>query len=137
VALPGALSGGLTAAGVPTAVAQQIAHLPPTSALFAAFLGYNPMGTLLPSNVLHALPAAQQAHLLGKSFFPYMISPAFLLGLHEAFYLSAVICLIAALASLLRGKRYIHGQDKQAANATTIQDVVIAQEEAPQPTQAD
>jgi EmrB/QacA subfamily drug resistance transporter len=137
VALPGALSTGLTAAGVPTAVAQHIAHLPPTSALFAAFLGYNPMGTLLPANVLHALPAAQQAHLLGKSFFPYMISPPFSLGLHEAFYLSAAICLIAALASLLRGKRYIHGQDKLAANATTIQDVVSAQEEAPQPTRAD
>ncbi len=136
VALPGALFSGLSAAGVPTAVAQRIAHLPPTSALFAAFLGYNPMGTLLPSNVLHALPAAQQAHLLGKSFFPYMISPPFLLGLHEAFYLSAAICLIAALASLLRGKRYIHGQDKQAGDATTIQDVVIAQE-ASQPAQAD
>lgn len=137
MALPGALSSGLTTAGVPTAVAQHIAHLPPTSALFAAFLGYNPMGTLLPANVLHALPAAQQAHLLGMSFFPYLISPPFLLGLHEAFYLSAVICVIAALASLLRGKRYIYDQDKLAANATTVQDVVSAQEDAPEPTRAD
>ncbi|GHO91057.1 MFS transporter [Reticulibacter mediterranei] len=133
-ALPTTLFSGLTGAGVPAAVAQQIAHLPPTSALFAAFLGYNPMGTLLPSAVLHALPAANQTNLLGKDFFPDMISPPFLLGLHIAFYLSATICLIAALASVLRGKRYVYG-GSQPANATTVQDVVIAREEAP--TQGD
>jgi EmrB/QacA subfamily drug resistance transporter len=132
-ALPNTLFSGLTGAGVPAAVAQQIAHLPPTAALFAAFLGYNPMGTLMPPAVLHALPAANQAHLLGKSFFPNVITSPFLLGLHIAFYLSAVICLIAALASLLRGKRYVYGS--QPANATTIQDVLVAREEAP--TQGD
>jgi MFS family permease len=132
-ALPDTLYSGLAGAGVPGTVAQQIAHLPPTAALFAAFLGYNPMGTLLPPAVLHALPAASQAHLLGKNFFPDMISPPFLLGLHIAFYLSAAICLIAALASLLRGKRYIYGS--QPANATTAQDVVAIREEAP--TQGD
>ncbi len=132
-ALPNTLFSGLAGAGVPTAVAQQIAHLPPTAALFAAFLGYNPMGTLLPPAVLHALPAANQAHLLGQSFFPNVITSPFLLGLHIAFYLSAAICLIAALASLLRGKRYVYGS--QPANATTVQDVVVAREEAP--TQGD
>lgn len=132
-ALPNTLYSGLAGAGVPTAVAQQIAHLPPTAALFAAFLGYNPMGTLMPPTVLHALPAANQAHLLGKSFFPNVITSPFLLGLHIAFYLSAAICLIAALASLLRGKRYVYGS--QPANTTTVQDVVIAREEAP--TQGD
>jgi MFS family permease len=133
-ALPTTLFSGLTGAGVPAAVAQQIAHLPPTSALFAAFLGYNPMGTLLPPAVLHALPAANQAHLLGKSFFPNVITSPFLLGLHIAFYLSATICLIAALASVLRGKRYVYG-GSQSANATTVQDVMVAREEAP--TQGD
>jgi EmrB/QacA subfamily drug resistance transporter len=133
-ALPTTLFSGLTSAGVPTAVSQQIAHLPPTSALFAAFLGYNPMGTLLPPAVLHALPAANQAHLLGKSFFPNVITSPFLLGLHIAFYLSATICLIAALASVLRGKRYVYG-GSQSANATTVQDVMVAREEAP--TQGD
>jgi EmrB/QacA subfamily drug resistance transporter len=132
-ALPATLLNGLTGAGVPTAIAQQIAHLPPTSALFAAFLGYNPMGTLLPPVVLHALPAANQVHLLGKSFFPNVITSPFLLGLHIAFYLSAAICLIAALASLLRGKRYVYGS--QPANATTVPDVMAAREEAP--TQGD
>jgi MFS family permease len=110
LSLPGTLSGGLTAAGVPAVVANRVAHLPPTSALFAAFLGYNPMAKLLPASILHLLPAASQANLLGHSYFPNLISPPFLIGLRGAFYLSSALCLIAALASALRGRRYIHGQ---------------------------
>lgn len=105
--LPTALFGGLSQAGVPATAAHLIAGLPPTAALFAAFLGYNPMATLLPANILHALPAVNQANLLGKSFFPNLIAPPFMVGLHAVFYLSAAMCLIAAIASLLRGKRVI------------------------------
>ncbi len=129
-ALPTALSVGLISAGVPGAVAHQISHLPPTSALFAAFLGYNPMSVLLPPNVLHALSAVNQAHLLSRSFFPNLISAPFLLGLHGAFYLASAICVIAALASLLRGGRYIYGQTQVADGVATGQDVVTSQEEA-------
>jgi len=128
-ALPISLSSGLINAGVPAAVANQISHLPPTSALFAAFLGYNPMATLLPASVLHALPAADQARLLGRSFFPNLISPPFLLGLHGVFYLSAAVCAIAAFASLLRGKKYVYGQEK-SAEVASVQDVITSQEEA-------
>jgi EmrB/QacA subfamily drug resistance transporter len=117
--LPSTLFRGLTQAGVPTAVAHKIASLPPTSALFAAFLGYNPMATLLPANVLHALPAANQANLLGKSFFPNLISTPFMDGLHAVFYLSATLCLIAAIASLLRGKRVIADDLASSKNTTT------------------
>ena len=94
---------GLTKSGLPAVVAAKVAHLPPTSALFAAFLGYNPMGTLVPANVLQALPAASRATLLGHSYFPNLISPPFSVGLHNVFYLSAAMCLVAALASFLRG----------------------------------
>lgn len=75
------------------------------------------------------MPAANQARLLGRSFFPNLISPPFSLGLHGAFYLSAAICVIAALASFLRGKRYIYGQEK-SAEAVPVQDVITSQEEA-------
>jgi MFS family permease len=108
--LPAALYSGLTQAGLPGSAAQNIANLPPTAALFAAFLGYNPLGTLLPSQVLHSLPAAAQAHLLGKTFFPSLIAGPFEQGLRIAFSISVVLSILAALASLLRGKRYIHGQ---------------------------
>ncbi len=41
--LPHTLAAGLEAHGVPAATATQVAHLPPVSVLFAAFLGYNPV----------------------------------------------------------------------------------------------
>ena len=108
--LPTALYNGLTQAGLPGNAAQGIANLPPTAALFAAFLGYNPLGTLLPAQLLHSLPAAAQAHLLSKTFFPGLIAGPFEQGLRIAFSISVVLSVLAALASLLRGKRYIHGQ---------------------------
>ncbi len=109
-ALPSTLSSGLIANGVPTPTATAIAHLPPTAALFGAFLGYNPIGELIPPAVLHAIPPAHQAVLLGKSFFPNLISAPFMDGLHAVFYISAALCLVAAAASLLRGKRVVYGQ---------------------------
>ena len=42
--------------------------------LFAAFLGYNPMQTLLGAHILRGLPAAQAQTLTGRSFFPHLIS---------------------------------------------------------------
>ena len=108
--LPKALNSGLTQAGIPSPIAQKVANLPPTGALFAAFLGYNPMQTLLPPAVLQKLPADTQTQVLGKTFFPTMISDPFEQGLRVAFAISAVLAICAALASLMRGKRYIHGE---------------------------
>ena len=111
--LPTALFQGLTQAGIPANVATQVANLPPTGALFAAFLGYNPMKTLIPAAALQALPAASQALLLGKTFFPNLIAGPFDYGLRIAFSISVGLAVIAALASLLRGKRYIYEQEGQ------------------------
>ena len=105
------LAAGLTKSGLPALVAAKIAHLPPTSALFAAFLGYNPIGTLVPADVLQALPAARRAVLLGHSYFPNLISPPFAQGLHNVFYLSAAMCLVAAFVSMMRGKQKTNPQE--------------------------
>jgi hypothetical protein len=111
-ALPSTFSTGLIANGVPRQAATTIAHLPPTAALFGAFLGYNPIGELLSPSVLHAISPAHQAILLGKTFFPNLIAIPFMESLHAVFYISAVLCLIGAAASLLRGKRVVYGQEK-------------------------
>jgi MFS family permease len=129
VALPPALSSGLIVMGVPANVAHQIGSLPPTAALFAAFLGYNPMKTLLPTPVLNSLPSAKQAILVGKSFFPHLISSPFMVGLHAVFYLSVVLCLIAAGASLLRGKRYIYDIEGQQLQSVDINNQAVAETE--------
>jgi len=103
--LPSTLFHGLTAQGVPAAEAARIAHLPPTATVFGAFLGYNPVASLLgPTGILARLPHARAAYLTGRSFFPSLISAPFASGLHEAFDFAIVAMLIAAAASWLRGK---------------------------------
>jgi hypothetical protein len=102
--LPGALSGGLVAQGIPASAAQQISHLPPIGVLFAAFLGYNPMQQLL-GPLLGHLPAGHAAYVTGRQFFPHLITGPFHDGLGVAFAFAIAASLIAAVASLLTGRR--------------------------------
>jgi MFS family permease len=116
-ALPSALTHGLVAQGVPHADAARIAALPPVSIMFAALLGYNPVQTLL-GHAISKLPSSRAAYLTGHTFFPSLISRPFQHGLDIAFDFAIAACLIAAVASLLRGRRYVHelhGADAQAA----------------------
>jgi MFS family permease len=106
--LPTTLTHGLMAHGVSSTVAAQVGNLPPVSILFAAFLGYNPIQTLVGPNVLNHLSAANRAALTGHSFFSDLISAPFHSGLTAAFIFAAVVSLIAAVASWSRGSRYIH-----------------------------
>jgi MFS family permease len=106
--LPHTLTVGLTAQGVPAADAARLAALPPVSVLFASLLGYNPIQNLLGPHVLAALPAHHAAYLTGRSFFPTLISGPFSDGLTVAFGFATAACLVAALASLLRGGKYVH-----------------------------
>ena len=113
--LPSQLYAGLISQGVPASTAHQVASLPPVGSLFAAFLGYNPIQQLVPATVLAHLPAGHAAFLTGRSFFPSLISPAFKTGLRYAFDFAIGCSVVAAIASLLRGGRYIHGQDEPLA----------------------
>ncbi len=114
--LPTTLTNGLTAHGVPHALALKVGQAPPVSSLFAAFLGYNPVHQLLaPTGVLAHLPAHQVSVLTGKRFFPELLSGPFHHGLVIVFSTAMIILVIAAFASLLRGGRYVH--DEQAAPA--------------------
>ena len=109
--LPQAMASGLAAHGVTAAQAQQIAGLPPVSVLFASLLGYNPIGSLLGTTAIHQLPAGDAAYLTGRSFFPSLISQPFHDGLVVAFGFAITACLVAAAASWLRGKKYVHPED--------------------------
>ena len=106
--LPHAMSSGLEAHGVNAATAHHVASLPPVSILFAAFLGYNPIQHLVGPHALAALSASDRATITGHTFFPHLIAAPFRTGLHEAFAFAIVACVIAALASLMRGGRYEH-----------------------------
>lgn len=111
--LPSALSQGLSAEGLGHSAIARVSHLPPTGALFAAFLGYNPMKTLLGST-LAQLPPAKVAYLTGRSFFPRLIASPFMDGLGVAFDFAAVACALAAVASWLRGGKYYYRDEAQA-----------------------
>ncbi|MFI9778542.1 MFS transporter [Streptomyces sp. NPDC051956] len=107
-ALPAALNHGLTAQGVPAADAAKVAALPPVGVLFASLLGYNPIQTLLGPHVLAQLPPGHAGYLTGRGFFPELISQPFADGLSVAFGFAIAACVVAAIASLLRGGRYIY-----------------------------
>jgi MFS family permease len=113
--VPQALFNGLTQNGISPSVAGELSKLPPVSYLFAALLGYNPLGTLLGPTVLNSLPAAAADRITSRSFFPQLISAPFHHGLAVVFTFSVVICLIAAVASWLRGGKFVHqeGEDEQ------------------------
>jgi MFS family permease len=104
--LPHTMQIGLVAHGVPAADAARISHLPPVATLFASFLGYNPMATLVGPHVLQSLPRGKAGVLTGRQFFPHLISPPFHTALVYAFVFAIAACLVAAVASLLRGGKY-------------------------------
>jgi len=125
--LPSTLTGGLTAQGVPHAIAGRIGSLPPVGSLFAAFLGYNPIRAVLaPTGVLGQLPASHVALLTGKSFFPQLISQPFHHGLVIVFSSAMVLLLIAAGASALRGGRFIYEEGNGAAPAAAARPAIAA-----------
>jgi MFS family permease len=128
--LPTTLTNGLTAHGVPHAIAHEIGQAPPVASLFAAFLGYNPVHQLLaPTGVLAHLPADQVSVLIGRQFFPELISGPFHHGLVIVFSTAIVLLVIAAGVSLLRGGRYVY--EEHAAAAATAAGQVAANGDQP------
>jgi MFS family permease len=111
--LPNALRSGLTAHGVGAIVANQVAATPPVGSLFAAFLGYNPIETILgPTGVLKSLSSSNAAALTGKTFFPQLIADPFHAGLVIVFIAAAAMSVTGAIASLTAGGKYIHVEEE-------------------------
>jgi MFS family permease len=131
--LPSTLSSGLTGQGVPAATAAQVANLPPVGTLFAAFLGYNPIGELLGPQVLGALPPANAAKLTGLQFFPQLIAGPFHDGLVIVFWMAIGLAVVGALASLLRSRKPVvaEGSDLITEQAKLEAELVESQPFAP------
>ncbi len=106
--LPSTMHAGLAAQHVPDATATRLAGLPPVGSLFAAFLGYNPIASLVGPHVLGALPAGNAATLTGREFFPHLISTPFHDGLVIVFGMAIAMSLVAAVTSVMRGRRFVH-----------------------------
>jgi hypothetical protein len=125
--LPKTLTSGLQHQGVPYSVAHHVASLPPVSSLFASMLGVNPLQHLLgPSGVLSRLPLAAQQTITGREFFPSLISGPFHHGLVIVFLASAYLSVLAGLASLLRGGRYVDPGEPSSPTAFDLTSIVAA-----------
>jgi EmrB/QacA subfamily drug resistance transporter len=120
--LPSAIASSLSSLGAGN-LAPIFSSIPPTGALFAAFLGYNPVTSILsslPSTVLSTIPKQIVTALTNSSWFPQTLSNAFMPVLRLCFYIGAGLCAFAAILSALRGQRYIHETDnKKTEKATT------------------
>lgn len=111
--LPGALSAAVTKAGASPQLATIFSSTPASGALFGAFLGYNPVATILqslPASLVSTIPKSAMANITGLTFFPNAISGPFMTALREAFIIGAVMCIVAAVCSVLRGRKYVNEQ---------------------------
>ena len=119
---PAALSLSLTNAGAAQLIPAMSA-IPPTGALFAAFLGYNPVQMILtglPASVTAGITHATMATLTGVTWFPTTLAGAFMPSLALTFYVGALISLISAVLCAMRGKRYVHELDSEGGTASIV-----------------
>ncbi len=121
--VPSALLHGLVKSGIPAAKAAALSHVPPLGYVFAAFLGYNPLKTLLGPSVLSHLSASQAATLTSRSFFPTLIGPAFVGSLSIILGFAVVMSLIAAVASAFRGGKFVHVDEESKAQRHAAQGI--------------
>ncbi len=108
--LPGALSAAVISAGATPQLAHIFSSTPASAALFASFLGYNPVATILhtlPQSLVSTIPNSTMNYLTGSTFFPNAISGPFMTALREAFIIGAIMCVVAAICSALRGEKYV------------------------------
>src|SRR4051812_24354870 len=114
--LPDTMGKGLIGQGVPSNVAQDIGNLPPVGSLFASFLGYNPIKSLLgPTGTLDHLPQHNADVLTGKDFFPHLMSQPFHHGLVIVFTAAAVMSVVGAAASWSAGGKFVHQEPEGEA----------------------
>jgi hypothetical protein len=57
---------------------------------------------------LKHLSPSQLSYITGRSFFPSLIEQPFADGMHLAFTFAGAATIIAVVASILRGERYLH-----------------------------
>ena len=112
-AFPPVLSAALSAANA-TQIIPVMSAIPPTGALFAAFLGYNPVQMILAGlspALLATVAPATLATLTSVAWFPTTLAQAFMPSLAFSFYIGAGLSFIAALLCAMRGDKYVEEID--------------------------
>jgi hypothetical protein len=125
-----ALLAGAGQAGLPPELAQRIAALPPGAAVFAAMLGYDPVSHLIPASLLAGLPAGIADRVTDPHFFASLLAQPFVSGIRVALVASVAMCVLAGVASALRGPDRRRRTESVDARAS---DVAVAAEAIGQP----
>jgi hypothetical protein len=95
---------GADAIGLPASLSGSLADVPPVSAIMSALLGYDPVAHMATASELGALPAAVVARVGDPHFFAGLLAEPFVEGIRVTLVVSAALCVLAALASALRGR---------------------------------
>ncbi len=107
--LPSTLDPRLISAGISSSIASALsAHFPPTVALFSAFLGVDPIRSVLQALGISISSLGPGFAVIDKPvWFATSIASPFMLSLRTAFYIGLVLSLVAAIVSAFRGKKYV------------------------------
>ena len=111
-------------------LANQLATMSPTNALFSAFLGYNPMISILKSmdsSIVSSIPQQIVTTLTSNYWFPQTLQQAFMPALRISFIIGAVLCGIAAVLSAMRGQRYVY-EAPGLVNDVNKGDLIVGEE---------
>ncbi len=111
---PDAMTSSLVSIGAVN-LAPVLSNIPPTAALFSAFLGYNPVNAILsslPASLVAHIPQSTLNSLTGTTWFPQTLANAFIPSLRISFYIGAILSAIGAILSALRGEKYIHEHEE-------------------------
>ncbi|BDR91542.1 MFS transporter [Vulcanisaeta souniana] len=117
----------LISAGVQPSYAAKLTSIPPVYALFAAFLGYDPIETMITQAGI-SLPPSVFSNIDKLTFFPSAIAQAMSVGFYYAYHTAAVLAIVAAVFSYLRGREVFHHQAVETVHAKTRGEVKITEQ---------
>lgn len=116
---PQVLATSLTNVGASSLI-EPMSVIPPTGALFAAFLGYNPVRAILaavPQSVIASISPETINILTGATWFPTTLAQAFMPSLRLSFYIGAVLSIVATFLSAMRGPMHADEIHEEAHEA--------------------
>ncbi|MGC8608394.1 MAG: MFS transporter [Thermoplasmata archaeon] len=102
--LPGNMQSSLSVAGA-GGILSYLTSMPPTVALFSAFLGIDPIPSILstiPANVVDKIPSSALRIITGSKWFSSVLAPALGNSFAMVFYIVAGITFASAVISLFR-----------------------------------
>ena len=101
------ISSALNVAGA-SALSPYLIHMPPTEAIFGAFLGINPVAAILDS--LSKLPPSISLSTVGlfesNLWFPSVLATPFMAALDMVFYVAGGITITASIISIFRSRSH-------------------------------